>query len=327
MARSDLLISLLRAGATGNDALFRRAAEALIAEERSRNHSILADQLAVELDRRPPATQNGGATTATIASPSDFFTERIPRKRLTDLVLDPSVLDQITEVVEEQHRAEILRAHNVEPRHRILLTGPPGNGKTSLAEALATELMVPFCSVRYDSVIGSYLGETTTRLKRLFDYFRHRPSVLFFDEFDTLGKERGDTHDTGEIKRVVSSLLLQIDELPPYVCVVTATNHPELLDRAVWRRFQLRLDLRPPTAPQRAEFLRRLAERMDLSLSVSPMALATTLGKSSYSELEQFLVDVARRYVLGLPDSNLSRIVKSRLIQWRLRAKSPTNHK
>src|SRR3712207_6872521 len=95
-------------------------------------------------------------------------------------------------------------------------------------------------------MIGSYLGETAGRLKRVFEYARTTPCVLFFDEFDTIGKERGDVHETGEIKRVVSSLLLQIDALPSYVTVVVASNHPELLDRAVWRRFQLRLYLPPP---------------------------------------------------------------------------------
>jgi AAA+ superfamily predicted ATPase len=97
--------------------------------------------------------------------------------------------------------------------------------------------------VRYEAMIGSFLGETAGRLKRVFDYARRTPCVLFFDEFDSVGKERGDIHETGEIKRVVTSLLMQIDDLPSYTIVVAATNHAELLDRAVWRRFQLRLGL------------------------------------------------------------------------------------
>jgi len=103
--------------------------------------------------------------------------------------------------------------------------------------------MVPFVIARYDGLITSYLGETATRLRRLLEFAHTRQCVLFFDEFDTLGKERDDIHETGEIKRVVSSLLLHIDDLPAHVVVVCATNHPELLDRAVWRRFQLKLQL------------------------------------------------------------------------------------
>ena len=136
----------------------------------------------------------------------------------------------------------------MEPRHRILLSGPPGNGKTSFAEAIAEALALPLFMVRYDSLVGSYLGETNTRLRALCDYVRTRPSVLFFDEFDALGKERGDTHETGEIKRVVSFLIMQLDQMPSYVVVIAATNHAELLDRAVWRRFQMRLGFPSPAA-------------------------------------------------------------------------------
>lgn len=100
-----------------------------------------------------------------------------------------------------------------------------------IAEAIAQALMVPLLVVRYDYLIGSYLGETTQRLRKLFDFVRSRACVLFLDEFDTLGKERGDIRETGEIKRVVSSLLLQIDNLPTHFVIVTATNHLELLDK------------------------------------------------------------------------------------------------
>ena len=131
-----------------------------------------------------------------------------------------------------------------------------------------------------------------------------------------VGKERGDTHETGEIKRVVSSLLLQIDDLPSHVVAVTATNHPELLDRAVWRRFQVRLTLPPPTQKQAEEWFRRLEQRLDVALAHSPVTLAKRLKGLSFSELEQFSLDVQRRYVLALPDADLRRIVGERLKQW-----------
>ena len=155
----------------------------------------------------------------------------------------------------------MLRAHGLEPRHRVLLLGPPGNGKTSLAESLAFELALPLFAVRYDAVVTSYLGETAQRLRRLFDFVRTEPCVLFFDEFDAIGKERGDLHETGEIKRVVTTLLLQLDDLPSYCVLAAATNHPELLDRATWRRFQIKLELGRPTDDQMTEyFAHRLKE-------------------------------------------------------------------
>ena len=227
--------------------------------------------------------------------------------------------------IEEQHRAELLRSHNLEPRHRLLLAGPPGNGKTSLAEALATELMVPLCVVRYETVVASYLGETSVRLQRLFDYVRTRRCVLFFDEFDTLGKERGDEHETGEIKRVVSTLLLQVDRLPSHVVVVTATNHPELLDRAVWRRFQLRLELPRPSRDGIACLLSRFRERLLVDLGCEPSALAEHLQGASFGEVEEFVLDVLRRQVLTQSEAHPKRILHERLEQWRARYSLPKN--
>jgi AAA+ superfamily predicted ATPase len=177
-------------------------------------------------------------------------------------------------------------------------------------------LAVPLLVVRYESVIASYLGETAVRFSRLFEQVRTQRCVLFFDEFDVVGKERGDVHETGEIKRVVSSLLLQVDALPSHVVVVTATNHPELLDRAVWRRFQVRLQLPPPTAVQVQEWFRRFEERLGAKLPTAPSTIAKKLKGLSYSEIEQFGLDVQRRYVLGLPDADLRRIVEERLKQW-----------
>ena len=141
-------------------------------------------------------------------------------------------------------------------------------------------------------LVASLLGETSARLQRVFEYAQTRHCVLFFDEFDTLGKERGDTHETGEIKRVVSSLLLQIDALPSYVVVVVATNHPELLDRAVWRRFQLRLQLPKPTERQRVEWFEQFTSSGgDFGFSAS--TLAAKFKSASFSELEDFVLDVS----------------------------------
>lgn len=315
MARADLLLELVRAGTQGEQALFRKVIEALIAEERAKQHHILADRLTGYLNQSEPSkpistpTHRNGQMT-------DLLLELNPIRRISDLVLSDVIINACKELVEEQNRSDILRSHNLEPRHRVLLVGPPGNGKTSLAEALAAELAVPLLVVRYEAVIASYLGETAVKLSRLFEHVRTRRCVLFFDEFDVLGKERGDIHETGEIKRVVSSLLLQVDALPSYVVVVTATNHPELLDRAVWRRFQIRLELPAPTQKQTEEWFRRFEERIGEKLGVATSMLAKNLKGANFSELEQFAQDIQRRYVLSIPQVNIPQIIKQRLSQW-----------
>jgi SpoVK/Ycf46/Vps4 family AAA+-type ATPase len=251
----------------------------------------------------------------------DYLSEIVPRRKVADLVLSMETRAAIAELVEEQTRADVLRAHGVEPRHRVMLVGPPGNGKTSLAEALAEALGVGLFVVRYELLIGSYLGETASRLRRILDYARTTPCVLFFDEFDAIGKERGDTHETGEIKRVVSSLLMQIDELPSYTMLVAATNHPELLDRGAWRRFQLRLDLPAPTAADMSRYVTSFFDRFGERLGISAETIATRLGRISYSELEQFCLDVRRRRILAQGGASLKTIAQSQLKQWQQRLK------
>lgn len=322
MARSDLLVSLVKAGTVGDRRLFRSAAEAIIAEERAKRHNVLADQLtgAIQLNGSGQATL-GPATLTDIPTRSrDVVAEVDPRRQLSELVLPPVVRRAVDELVEEQHRADVLRAHAIEPRHRVLMVGAPGTGKTTLAEAIAYETGVPMFVVRYEAIIGSYLGETAARLKRVFDYARTTPCVLFFDEFDAIGKERGDIHETGEIKRVVTSLLMQMDDLPSYTIVTAATNHPELLDRASWRRFQLRLTLPLPDSASVGRYIMAFSERFKEPLGQTPATIAKKLGPVSFAEAEQFCLDVQRRMVLAMGSRPLKSIVSEQLQTWDARA-------
>ncbi len=318
MARSDLLLSLVKAGRTGDRELLRKTVDALIAEERSKRHDVLANRLAEEIAKNGThATGNANGAANLFGSPvQDLFYEKVPHRTLDDLILGENVRTICQELAAEHHRRDLLRNYGLEPRHRILLVGPPGNGKTSLAEAIAHALMVPLIVVRYEGLIGSYLGETASRLRKLFDYVRTRSCVFFFDEFDTLGKERGDVHETGEIKRVVSSLLLQVDDLPSHVVLVTATNHPELLDRAAWRRFQIKLQLDAPKAAEIQAYFERFRKPGDFDFGVTSKTLASKLAGASYADLEGFVDDVTRKYVLALPDADVKRIVSDRLKQW-----------
>ena len=322
MARSDLLLNLVRAGAKGDQMLFRRTVEALVAEERAKQHHVLADRLGECLVNSQPSDRPSSAVAIVDDRLRSLISEITPKKSFDDLILPAVVSQACSELVEEQLRRELLQSYGLEPRHRVLLIGPPGNGKTSVAEAFAEALSVPLLVVRYDGIIGSYLGETAVRLRRVFDFARSRACVLFFDEFDTLGKERGDIHDTGEIKRVVSSLLLQIDDLPSYVVTVSATNHPELLDRAVWRRFQLRITLLRPSHEQIEAWLRRFEERAGEPLGSSFDVIAKAVQDLSFAEIEEFGADVLRRRVLAMPGGRLSQIISERLEQWQMRTRS-----
>ena len=314
MARADLILGIVESARQGDNDGLRRSVEALIAEERGKQHHVLADRLESALHR------NGGLdavreldTVRGAAPPVEVIT---PRRTLADLVLSPHVRTACAELIEEQQRVELLRSYGIEPRHRILLAGPPGNGKTSLAEAVAEALLIPLLRVRYEAVIGSFLGETAAQLSRVFAFARTRRAVLFFDEFDAIAKERGDEHETGEIKRVVSSLLMQVDDLPSHVVVVAASNHPELLDRAAGRRFEMHLELPAPDIAARTEWFARFLETLDEPPRRSPAGLAKVTTGASFSSLEDLTLDIRRRHLLH-PDLALSRLISERLERWK----------
>lgn len=317
MARADILISLVKSAKKNDMVSFRKSVESLIADERAKKHNILADRLTVAINAENGTTN--GNSIRTNGSTKDLVFELTPQKQFEDLIIDDTSINVCKDLISEQHRADLLRSHGIQPRNRILLTGSPGNGKTSLAEAIATHLMYPLFIIRYENLIGSYLGETATRLNNIFDYVKTRNCVLFFDEFDTIGKERGDTKETGEIKRVVSSLLLQMDRLPSYVVVITASNHPELLDKAVWRRFQIRLNLEKPGKSQIELFINKFFQRTNINLDFNIKTLSEKLNGLSFSDIEAFCLDVSRQAILDHHTDSVKKIIPLKLKQWEAR--------
>ena len=314
MARADLILDLVKNSLSENRYQFKKIVEAMIAEERAKNHLQLADKLQAELELAMRASDkniqdrnlSNAASTPIV---NNYLQEVAVHHTFNDLILPDAVLKITDSFIEEQYRSDILRTYGLEPRHKVMLVGDPGTGKTSYAEALSDKLMLPLYVVRYDALIGSYLGETAMRLRQLFDFVSTRKCVLF----DTIGKERGDAQELGEIKRVVSSLLMMTDSLPSYNIILAASNHPELLDRAVWRRFQLRLELPMPDVKQIEQFLSLFESRYKISFHTDLKELAKNLKGRNYGDIENFALSVMRRYVLSLPEEDMSRYVKEEL--------------
>ncbi|MCY4171314.1 MAG: ATP-binding protein [Bacteroidetes bacterium] len=315
MARGDLIVKLVKAGAVGDQQLVHTIAEEIASNERSKKHDLLADRIVRALSSS--SKKSNGTLLRSTQSMNRGDLESIHRqyidRPISTLFLEESTRKACEEFIEEQLRSEVLRANGIEPRHRLLLFGPPGNGKTSLAECISSELALPLFIVRYDAVVTSYLGETAKRLKNLFDYARTEPCVLFFDEFDAIGKKRGDLHETGEIKRVVSTLLLQLDHLPSYCVLVAATNHPELLDRATWRRFEIKLELGHPSTEQMIRYFDQRLNEFTEKSGYSAQRLCSVVAPKSYSDAEDFFLDLHRRNTLLQGANSFSTLVTDRL--------------
>lgn len=214
-------------------------------------------------------------------------------------ILPPAALKAIDALVEEQQRQADLAAAGLTPTRSILLTGPPGVGKTMTARFVASRLGLPLFRADLSEMMSSLLGRSGRNLKTLFDEARSVPSVMFLDEFDSLGKRRDDPSDVGELKRLVSVLLVEMEDWPSSSVLIGATNHPELLDRAIWRRFERVVHIERPGVDERRAILRwRLSERRRETSEETVEVCATSTEGAAGSDVVALVTAADRRAVL-----------------------------
>lgn len=221
-----------------------------------------------------------------------------PSFSLEDVVLPGDVATDLDRFLEEHAHGEKIREAGFSVPNRLLLSGPPGNGKTTLAGAIADALALPFLVLDFSAVLSSYMGETGAKLAKVFRGLANTPCVLFVDEMETVLSERSHPSgksDVGEIARVVSSLLLEIDRLPDQVVFIGATNHSEMLDRAVVRRFDHHWTLPVPNASVVQKWLDRFAARFP-SIPVAEFTIKTE--GLSLSDLERVMEACCRRWIV-----------------------------
>ncbi len=252
MARADLLKRLFSSFKQDNKEAFYNTAIEIIEDERKKNHAVLADDLKMILFNGTSfARRSAAAFTARTPRDDDKDAPLVevlyPEKYFTDLVIAPEKLDQLERVIREFNNWDVLASNGVFPTRRILFYGPPGCGKTLAAQTLASEIGIPMLYVRFDALISSYLGETASNIRKVFDYAKSGTWVIFFDEFDAIGRSRNDASEHGEIKRVVNAFLQQLDNFRGRSLVVAATNFEQSLDYAIWRRFDETIRFDMPT--------------------------------------------------------------------------------
>lgn len=286
MASADHIKALLKSHLEGDDQRFYSVAMQLAAHEAKLGHGKLAEELRMLVDKAKQ--RRGTSQPVPIGKPrgelAELLSVSFPKARLGDMVLDDALKKQIQRIIREQRHAARILEHGLSPRRKLLLMGPPGNGKTMTGSVLAGELGLPLFQVRLDGLITKYMGETAAKLRQIFDATSQTRGVYFFDEFDAIGSQRGLANDVGEIRRVLNSFLQMIEQDQSHSLIVAATNHPELLDRALFRRFDDLLHYGLPDISHVAMVLKSRLGRL-ATKDVSWERLAEATEGLSYAEI------------------------------------------
>ena len=246
---AEHVTAMIRSHSSGDDESFYAVALQAAAREARQGHTRIADEIKQAVDASRRGMSIGSVTH--LAQPrgeiADLVIASVPDVSLRDLVLADELMLAIKRVVAEQRQRTRLMDHGFTPVHRLLLEGPPGTGKTMTASVLAHELSLPLFTVRLDSLLSKYMGETAGKLRLVFEAAAHRRGVYLFDEFDALGGDRAG-NDVGEARRILNSFLVFLEQASPESLVIAATNHRAILDRALFRRFDLVLTYGLPEA-------------------------------------------------------------------------------
>ncbi len=317
MASAEQIKALLRSHLEGDDQHFFSVAMQVAAHEARLGHGKLAEELREMIDKAKG--RRSASSPVPIGRPrgelANLLQASYPKARLADMIVGDILAEQISRVIREQHHAGRILEHGLSPRRKLLLTGPPGTGKTLTASVLAGELGLPLLQVRLDGLITKYMGETAAKLRQIFDATGQTRGVYFFDEFDAIGSQRGLANDVGEIRRVLNSFLQMIEQDRSHSLVIAATNHPAILDLALFRRFDdvLHYDL-----PDKVQIARLLKTRLGRSAPEGTQwqSLADLAAGLSYAEItraaNESLKDVLIHERLGLSEADIRKTLTER---------------
>lgn len=310
----DHIKALVRSHASGDEESFYAVALQVAAQAARRGHTRLAQDLkeVVESAQRDPVARAPSVTA--IAQPrgdlADLVSASFPQVTLQDLVAPEALLLQVRDILTEQRQRRVLMDRGFEPAHRLLFEGPPGTGKTFTAAVLAHELSLPLLTVRLDSLLSKFLGETASKLRVLFDAAAEQRAVYLFDEFDALGGDRAG-NDVGEARRILNSFLVFLENASAESVVIAATNHKAILDRALFRRFDMVLDYELPSPAEAATVMRSRLGPLAKGIRWDRLAKAT--DGLSHADLVMAAETAAKRVLLDGRDRVEARDLKAAL--------------
>lgn len=329
--KAELIANIITAHCSGDETAFKTAVDALAADEDKKGNVRVSNMILAAYKgtkstviRKPEvvSSQDISFTTQSVGGKGTSYAPRdkdsllelydiiYPTITLDDVVLPENQKKLLLQVLKEQEKNAQLAKHNLPPANRLLLCGPPGCGKTMTANAIAHELGLPMAYVRLDGLVSSYLGQTSVNLRKVFSSVGNAPIVLFLDEFDAIAKKRDDENEMGELKRVVTALLQNFDNMPDTVFLIAATNHEHLLDPAIWRRFNYTINLGYPDENQRKELIQRWLEEYNVTHSIDIDKLTAITVDRSTAQIKELIISAAKRYVTTDKEATMEDIVE-----------------
>ena len=304
MARGELLRKLLISHRRGNDDEFRAVALEVIAEEEKKsNHRLARDLLRIMENNGLSASPRSVSPGSSNGIPKDrerqtcLVDVREPRRTMSDILLKQDGGEAVGRILQEYRKSELLRTHGLRPSTKLLFCGPPGCGKTLCAEVIAAETGLPLLYTRFDAVVSSYLGETAANLRKVFDFAASSRWVVLFDEFDAIGKARDDNSEHGELKRVINTFLQLLDSFDSPSIIIAATNHEQLLDPALWRRFDEILMFGRPSIHEIRALLQMKLKNFPRS-GIDLKTIASKLKGMSHADVERVCFDAVKLAIL-----------------------------
>lgn len=299
MAASEQIKTLIKSFTDGDDDRFYATAMQMAAAEARKGNLTFAEELknlikSSKLGKSLNFVEGQNIKRLPVNSAQKELNDLLelihPNVRLKDMVLDKNVKQSINRILDEQKKSELLRQHNLFPRKKILLAGSPGCGKTMTAHVIAKELGLPLFVVRLDGLISRYMGESISKLRLVFEAMHQFRAVYLFDEFDSIGSTRNIGSEVGEIKRVLNSFLLQIEKDDSNSLIIAATNMPQVLDEALFRRFDDMIYYPLPTKIEIVQLYKRLLSNyIDKKISIDLISEKSV--NLSFAEIQKISED------------------------------------
>lgn len=308
MTTNEIIKNLFLAFAKQDNEEFLRIAEEFIDTEKRKKHNIAAKQLKEALYSSSKSNRSGynnNRYRANIPIPRDndsgFPLLEIKEFNYTwdELVISEEKKIILEQICTEIRSVDILATYNLTPTRKALFCGLPGTGKTFCAKLLSSVLQIPFVYINFDAIISSYLGETATNLRKVFEFIKNGMWVVLFDEVDIIGKNRDDQHENGEIKRVVNNFLQMIDNFEGESLIICATNHPHILDPAIWRRFDEIVNFELPSTEDRLQLLKLYLKPIKKDPSIDWMPFSKETEGFSPSDLQLMCKEAMKHVIIN----------------------------